>query len=86
MWQRDVELRDLVIEGLARLISANTESGVKHSLALAYDGDTSKRIIFAHVFARVMGQGATFESAESSAILGSRSRLCEVRFNAFGRS
>ena len=76
--QRDSEIRDLVIEGLSRLISANTETGIKHSLALAYDDDIGKRAIFTHVFARVMGQGAKFETQENSAMSGAKSQLCEV--------
>ena len=76
---RDAELHELVIEGLSRLISANTDSGVKHSLAMAHDVDIGKRIIFSHVFARVMGQGAKFVSPDASVTQIGKSRLCEVR-------
>ncbi|TFY83118.1 hypothetical protein EWM64_g893 [Hericium alpestre] len=74
----DAEMRDLVVEGLSRLISANTESGVKHSLGLAYDPDFSKRVIFALVFARVMGQGAKFGMEKNVTTLSAQARLCEL--------
>jgi hypothetical protein len=73
-----LEVRELVVKGLARLISANTDSGVKHSLAYAYDQDPMKKIIFTKVFARVMGQGTKFDSPETSAPVAARSRLSEM--------
>ncbi|KAI0065862.1 hypothetical protein BV25DRAFT_1988944 [Artomyces pyxidatus] len=75
--EKQAKLQELVIEALSRLISANTESGVKHSLAMAYDADLRQRLIFAHVFARVMGQGAKFDPPDHSNLSG-RSRLCEL--------
>ncbi|KAI0027127.1 hypothetical protein K488DRAFT_62612 [Vararia minispora EC-137] len=52
-----LEVHKLVVKGLAWLISTNTESGVKHSLAFAYDQDVTKKVIFVKVFVWVMGQG-----------------------------
>ena len=66
------------MEALSRLISANPESGVKHSLSMAYDPDPRQRLIFSYVFARVMGQGAKFEAQETPVSFTGRSRLCEV--------
>lgn len=66
------------MEALSRLISANPESGVKHSLSMAYDPDPRQRLIFSYVFARVMGQGAKFEAQETPINFSGRSRLCEV--------
>lgn len=79
--QREAEIRELVVEALSRLISANPESGVKHSLSMAYDPDPRQRLIFSYVFARVMGQGAKFEAQETPVSFSGRSRLCEVRLN-----
>ena len=76
--QREAEIRELVVEALSRLISANPESGVKHSLSMAYDPDPRQRLIFSYVFARVMGQGAKFEAQETPVSFSGRSRLCEV--------
>lgn len=76
--QREAEVRELVVEALSRLISANLESGVKHSLSMAYDPDPRQRLIFSYVFARVMGQGAKFEAQETPVNFSGRSRLCEV--------
>lgn len=59
---REAELRELVITGLAHLVSSNTDLGFKQCLPMAYDPDSRKRVIFAHVFARVIGEGgAKFE-------------------------
>ncbi|KAF8872759.1 hypothetical protein BD779DRAFT_1679537 [Infundibulicybe gibba] len=75
---RRAEIRELVITGLAYLVSANTESGFKHCLPLAYDPDNSKRTIFAHVFARVIGQGTKFDPEDRSTTVARHTRLCEL--------
>ncbi|KAG6919754.1 hypothetical protein DXG01_001588 [Tephrocybe rancida] len=76
--QKEADVRELVIAGLAHLVSANTESGFKQCLPLAYDEDNRKRAIFAHVFARVIGQGTTFEPEDRSAFSDRNNRLCEL--------
>ncbi|OBZ70421.1 Neurofibromin [Grifola frondosa] len=76
--QRDGELRELTIAGLASLIGANTEVGVKHCLYLAYDPDPTKRMIFAHIFVRVLGQGIKFSTHDASPITNGQSPLCEL--------
>jgi hypothetical protein len=76
--QREAELRELVITGLAHLVSANTESGFKQCLPLAYDQDNRKRSIFAHVFARVLSQGTKFDPEDRSTTLVRHTRLSEV--------
>ena len=76
--QRESELRELVITGLAHLVSANTESGFKQCLPLAYDQDNRKRTIFARVFARVIGQGTKFDPEDRSAAASRHARLIEV--------
>ncbi|KAH8096624.1 hypothetical protein BXZ70DRAFT_945419 [Cristinia sonorae] len=75
---RDPEHRELIIQGLASLVSANTEFGVKHCLPMAYDEDPLKQTIFTHVFARVLGKGIALTQKEDP-ISGSRqSKLCEI--------
>lgn len=64
--------------GLANLVSANSEIGFKQCLPLAYDQDKRKRIIFAHVFARVIGQGTTFVAEERTTAQSRNARLNEV--------
>ncbi|KAF8270977.1 hypothetical protein EI94DRAFT_1797570 [Lactarius quietus] len=78
MSKSESEICELVVEALSRLISANPESGVKHSLSMAYDPDPRQRLIFSYVFARVMGQGAKFEAQEAPVSFSGRSRLCEL--------
>lgn len=68
-----------MVTGLANLVSANSEIGFKQCLPLAYDQDKWKKIIFAHVFARVIGQGATFNAEEHSVVQSRNARLAEVR-------
>jgi len=81
--QKESELRELVITGLAHLVTANSESGFKQCLPLAYDQDTRKRMIFAYVFARVIGQGTVFDPEETSLTKARHTALCEVSFFSF---
>lgn len=81
-YQKDGELRELIISGLASLISANTDFGVKHCLPLAYDVDPVKQTIFTHVFARVLGQGIQLSPRESPPGSSRQSKLCEVSHDA----
>ncbi|KAI0737738.1 hypothetical protein C8Q80DRAFT_1276173 [Daedaleopsis nitida] len=76
--QREGELRELLITGLSSLVSANTECGVKHCLSLAYDPDPTKRMIFAHVFIRVLKEGIKFTPYEETPVVVKQSRLCEL--------
>jgi hypothetical protein len=78
--QRAAELRDLVVTGLSHLVRANPQSGFKQCLPLAYDADPQKRMIFAHVFARVLGQGTKFEPPGNSVTAIRQARLREVRY------
>lgn len=68
-----------MITGLSHLVSANTESGFKQCIQLAYDQDNRKRAIFALVFAHVLGQGTKFDPEDHSAVRSRHIRLCEVR-------
>lgn len=68
----------MLIDGLASLISANTECGVKHCLSMADDQDPTKRLIFAHVFTRVLKEGIKFAHYEETPVIARQSRLCEV--------
>lgn len=78
--QKEAELRELVITGLTSLVSANSESGFKQCLPLAYDPDNRKRIIFARVFARVIGQGTVFDPEDNTPTKARHVSLCEVIF------
>jgi hypothetical protein len=74
------KLRELVITGLAHLVMANSESGFKQCLPLAYDPDHRKRTIFAYVFARVIGQGTVFDPVDKPLTKTRHTSLCEVSF------
>jgi len=76
--QKEAELRELVITGLTHLVIANSESGFKQCLPLAYDQDNRKRTIFAHVFARVIGQGTVFDPEDKSMAKARHTALCDV--------
>lgn len=76
--QKEAELRELVITGLTHLVGANSESGFKQCLPLAYDQDTRKRTIFANVFARVIGQGTVFDPEDKSITKARHMALCDV--------
>lgn len=76
--EREIEIRDLIITGLAHLILANSEIGFKHSLSLAQDEDPRKRAIFCYAVAKVLGCGTKFEPPSNTALVVRRGRLCEV--------
>ncbi|KAJ7302887.1 hypothetical protein DFH08DRAFT_70201 [Mycena albidolilacea] len=76
--QRKAELHELVITGLSHLVGSNSEHGFKQCLPLAYDADNRKRMIFANVFTRVIGQGTKFDVEERSANPGRNNRLAEL--------
>jgi neurofibromin 1 len=78
--QKEAELRELVITGLTHLVSSNSESGFKQCLHLAYDPDPRKRTIFAHVFARVIGEGTSFDIPEKPPSVNRRARFADVSF------
>ncbi|KAF4620069.1 hypothetical protein D9613_004830 [Agrocybe pediades] len=75
--QKEAQFRELVITGLAHLVSANSKNGFKQCVSLAYDPDNRKRAIFAHVFSRVIGQGTVFnQPVENKKPL--QSALCDL--------
>lgn len=76
--QKEADVRELVITGLSHLVVANSENGVKHCIALAYDSDLRKRTIFVHVFARVLGKGTKFEPQRNPELQARRNQLREV--------
>ena len=78
MQQRDGELRELLIDGLASLTSANTESGIKHCVSEMDKKDSTKRLIYAHVFIRVLKEGVQFSSYDDPPALVKENCLCEV--------
>ncbi|KAF8450670.1 hypothetical protein L210DRAFT_3520995 [Boletus edulis BED1] len=76
--QKEADVRELVITGLSHLVIANSENGVKHCIALAYDSDFRKRTIFVHVFARVLGKGTKFEPQRNPELQARRNQLREL--------
>lgn len=75
---KEAELRDLVITGLSHLVGSDPEVGLKQCLDLAYGEDFRGRAIFAHVFAKVIGQGTKFEAADEIETTDRYKRLCDV--------
>ncbi|KAI5118442.1 hypothetical protein M0805_000576 [Coniferiporia weirii] len=76
--EREIGLRDLVISGLAHLLSMNTDIGLKHFLPLGYDPDPAKRTIFCRVISRVMDLGGRLETHNDSMVGGRRTRIGEL--------
>ncbi|KAI0686496.1 hypothetical protein BC835DRAFT_1523052 [Cytidiella melzeri] len=75
---KDADMREIIINGMASLISANTEIGVKQCLPMTDDADPAQCIIFVHVFARVVAKGIQFEPQEVPASVSKHSKLCEL--------
>lgn len=51
---------------------------MKHCLTLAYEPEPVKRLIFAHVFIRVLKEGIKFTHNEETRVIVKQSPLCEV--------
>ena len=79
---KDGDLRELIINGLASLISANPEYGVKHCLPMTFDADPAMRVVFAHAFARVVSKGLKFEAPDVQLPVNKHSKLCEVSMSS----
>ncbi|TCD61394.1 Ras GTPase activating protein ira2 [Steccherinum ochraceum] len=75
---RDPEHRELIIQGLTSLVTANTEFGVKHCLPKAFGVDPLKQVLYAHVFARVLGKGIKLNPKEDTTNSNKQSKLCEI--------
>ncbi|KAH8118768.1 hypothetical protein DFH11DRAFT_1839273 [Phellopilus nigrolimitatus] len=75
---RDAGLRDIVISGLAHLLSTNTDIGLKHFLPLGYDSDSAKRTIFCRVITCVMDLGGRLETQNDFMVGGRRTRIGEL--------
>jgi hypothetical protein len=56
-----VPLKDDTILALSNLLSANIESGLTHSLSMAYHDDPKTRTAFMQVLTNILRQGAEFE-------------------------
>ncbi|KAK2465915.1 hypothetical protein APHAL10511_001556 [Amanita phalloides] len=76
--QKEAQTRELVITGLTHLVSANPDHGLRQCLSLAFDKDKRKRIIFAHVFTRVIKNGIKFDASGKPDVQLRRSSLCEL--------
>ena len=51
---------------------------MKHCLTLAYESEPIKRLIFSHVFIRVLKEGIKFAPNEETRVIVKQSPLCEV--------
>lgn len=65
--------------GLTHLVIGNSEHGFKQCLPLAYDSDSRKRSIFAHVFAKVISQGTVFDAEDKVPNTSRQTALADVR-------
>ncbi|KAI0340881.1 hypothetical protein BDW22DRAFT_1485833 [Trametopsis cervina] len=75
---KETDFREMIINGMAALITANTEIGVKQCLPMTDVADPAQRIIFAHVFARVVAKGIQFEPQVIQNSAAKHSKLTEL--------
>ena len=50
---------------------------------MTYDADLAHRVVYAHVFARVVAKGISFDPQEAQPASTKQSKLCEVRILSF---
>uniref|UniRef100_A0A7M5VE60 Ras-GAP domain-containing protein n=3 Tax=Clytia hemisphaerica TaxID=252671 RepID=A0A7M5VE60_9CNID len=56
------KLRDSTVQAMSNMLSANIDSGLKHSIGLGYHEDTQTRATFLEVLTDILRQGTEFES------------------------
>jgi hypothetical protein len=80
----DAEVRDLCVNGIVYIMSANMERSVKHFYSRAFSDHSETRLVFLAVCARALRKGPKIENTSQSELNASKHRLADVsRFNIF---
>ncbi|CAJ0757831.1 14704_t:CDS:2, partial [Entrophospora sp. SA101] len=70
-------LKDYAILALSNLLSANVDSGLKHSLSMGYHEDTKTKTAFMQVLTNILNQGTEFEGLAENAMNDRFDKLVE---------
>ncbi|CAJ0759658.1 22515_t:CDS:2, partial [Entrophospora sp. SA101] len=71
-------LKDYTILALSNLLSANVDSGLKHSLSMGYHEDTKTKTAFMQVLTNILNQGTEFEGLAENAMDDRFDKLVEL--------
>ncbi|CAH1760475.1 9376_t:CDS:10 [Entrophospora sp. SA101] len=71
-------LKDYAILALSNLLSANVDSGLKHSLSMGYHEDTKTKTAFMQVLTNILNQGTEFEGLAENAMNDRFDKLVEL--------
>jgi neurofibromin 1 len=71
-------LKDSAILALSNLLASNIDSGLQHSLPLAYQPDDQLRAAFMQIMTNVLNQGTAFDDLERLSAAQKQSKLVEL--------
>lgn len=71
-------LKESAIRALSNLLASNIDSGLQHSLPLAYHEDARIRTAFMQIMTNVLNQGAAFDDLERLSASQKQSKLVEL--------
>lgn len=74
----EASVTELVVTGVAHLLSNNIDAGMKHCLSLCYDNDVRLRSVFMKAFTRVLNLGTKFDAQQAAPQPRPQDTLCEV--------
>jgi hypothetical protein len=74
----DAEVRDLCVNGMVYIMSANMERAVKHAYSRAFADDVETRLVFMAVCARALKKGPKIEVSRPLELNAPKHRLADV--------
>ncbi|XP_067932348.1 neurofibromin-like [Watersipora subatra] len=71
-------LRNVTVQAMSNLLSANIDTGLMHSISLGYHKDAQTRAAFMEVLTKILQQGTEFETLAETALADRYDRLVEL--------
>ncbi|XP_020288690.1 neurofibromin isoform X3 [Pseudomyrmex gracilis] len=71
-------LRDTTIQAMSNLLSANIDSGLRHSIHLGYKADLKTRAAFMEVLTKTLKQGTEFDTLAETALADRYEQLVDL--------
>lgn len=73
-----IDLRNVTIQAMSNLLSANIDSGLRHSIDLGYNKDLQTRTAFMEVLTRTLQQGTEFETLADTILADRYEQLVQL--------
>ncbi|XP_025987354.2 neurofibromin isoform X2 [Solenopsis invicta] len=71
-------LRNTTIQAMSNLLSANIDSGLRHSIHLGYNADLQTRAAFMEVLTKILQQGTEFDTLAETVLADRYEQLVEL--------